>query len=269
MWIPDGNVNREDLIATCGDYLRLWSVSDEGGIKMISLLNSQKETAYCAPLTSFDWNEHDLSLIGTCSVDTTITIWNIETGTAQTQLIAHDQPVNDLSFAPSPDVFASAGADGSIRIFDLRALDRSTVLHEAPDGAALMRVAWNKLDQNYLAASLVDRAQAVVLDIRAAATPVSLLNGHSDSVNALAWAPHSPSHLLTVGEDARANIWDIWEPVPPSAASPASSGRPAPPVRQPPLTYRAQAAINNAAWGAADPEWLALATGKTLSVLLV
>ena len=38
-------------------------------------LNQNKE--YCAPLTSFDWNETDSSIIGTCSIDTTCTIWDI------------------------------------------------------------------------------------------------------------------------------------------------------------------------------------------------
>ena len=37
-------------------------------------------TEYCAPLTSFDWNETDPSIIGTCSIDTTCTIWDVEVG---------------------------------------------------------------------------------------------------------------------------------------------------------------------------------------------
>ena len=31
----------------------------------------------CAPLTSFDWNETDPSIVGTSSIDTTCTIWNV------------------------------------------------------------------------------------------------------------------------------------------------------------------------------------------------
>lgn len=34
---------------------------------------------FCAPLTSFDWNDTDPSLIVTCSIDTTCTIWDITT----------------------------------------------------------------------------------------------------------------------------------------------------------------------------------------------
>ena len=37
-----------------------------------------KNTEFCAPLTSFDWNENDPNIIGTSSIDTTCTIWDIE-----------------------------------------------------------------------------------------------------------------------------------------------------------------------------------------------
>lgn len=63
----------------------------------------------------------DTSLVVTSSIDTTCTIWNIETGQATTQLIAHDRDVYDVAFTHhSPDMFASVGADGTIRLFDLR-----------------------------------------------------------------------------------------------------------------------------------------------------
>ena len=39
-----------------------------------------KNTEYCAPLTSFDWNETDPKRLGTASIDTTCTIWDIEVG---------------------------------------------------------------------------------------------------------------------------------------------------------------------------------------------
>ena len=42
----------------------------------ISLQN--KNSDFCAPLTSFDWNEVDPNLLGTSSIDTTCTIWGLE-----------------------------------------------------------------------------------------------------------------------------------------------------------------------------------------------
>jgi hypothetical protein len=38
----------------------------------------------------------------------------------KTQLIAHDKEVYDIAFACGKDVFGTVGADGSLRMFDLR-----------------------------------------------------------------------------------------------------------------------------------------------------
>jgi WD repeat-containing protein 68 len=103
IWIPDSKGQLPDLLATSGDYLRIWKISESEG-KLESLLNNNKASDYCAPLTSFDWNEVDPNLLGTSSIDTTCTIWGLETnqaiarthnlqGQVKTQLIAHDKEV--------------------------------------------------------------------------------------------------------------------------------------------------------------------------------
>lgn len=54
----------------------------------------------------------------------------------KTQLIAHDKEVYDISFANGKDtnLFSTVGADGSLRLFDLRSLEHSTILYEAKGG---------------------------------------------------------------------------------------------------------------------------------------
>ena len=42
------------------------------------LFTQNKNSDFCAPLTSFDWNEVDPNLLGTSSIDTTCTIWGLE-----------------------------------------------------------------------------------------------------------------------------------------------------------------------------------------------
>lgn len=48
-----------------------------------------------------------------------------------TQLIAHDKEVYDIHFSKDKDIFASVGADGSVRQFDIRDLKHSSVLYES------------------------------------------------------------------------------------------------------------------------------------------
>lgn len=44
----------------------------------LSLISQNKNSEYCAPLTSFDWSDHDPKRVATSSIDTTCTIWDIE-----------------------------------------------------------------------------------------------------------------------------------------------------------------------------------------------
>lgn len=120
MWAPRALANTKDLLATTGDYLRIWSVGDAEEVTMVSYLNNNRGSDYCAPLTSFDWSSEEPSTIATCSIDTTCTIWDITTEKIRTQLIAHDKEVNDIAFSKSKHIFGTVGSDGSLRVFDLR-----------------------------------------------------------------------------------------------------------------------------------------------------
>jgi len=260
MWIPDQNGTRRDLLATTGDYLRLWSPSENKSVRLECLLNNNKNTEFCAPLTSFDWNETDPNIIGTSSIDTTCTIWDISKMQAKTQLIAHDKEVYDLAFAAGVHVFASVGADGSVRMFDLRSLEHSTIIYESTDGQGqtpvpLIRLAWNKQDPNYLATITMDSNKVVILDIRMPSLPTAKLEGHSQCVNALAWAPHSSCHICTAGDDNQALIWDL-------------SHMPKP-IEDPILAYYADAEVNQLQWSRSQPDWVAICFDKKLQILRV
>lgn len=190
----------------------------------------------------------------------------METQQAKIQLIAHDREVYDFAFASGVDVFASVGADGSVRLFDLRSLEHSQVLYESPDMAPLMRVCWNKMNPNYLATFKMESAEVIVLDIRYPPDPVATLvepspilsspaHPQNKNVNAIAWAPYSSYHLCSVGESGRAIIWNV----------PGNSSQ----VEEPILSYDANRPIDNIQWSVPAPNWIAVATGNTVSALRV
>ena len=70
-------------------------------------------------------------------------------------------------------MFASVGADGSVRMFDLRHLEHSTIIYEDPNHTPLLRLAWNKQDPNYLATVAMDAVEVIILDVRVPCTPVA------------------------------------------------------------------------------------------------
>lgn len=55
--------------------------------------------------------------------------------------------------------FSISGADGSVRMFDLRHLEHSTIIYEDPAHTPLLRLAWNKQDPNYLATVAMDACE--------------------------------------------------------------------------------------------------------------
>ena len=168
----------------------------------------------------------------------------------KTQLIAHDKEVYDIAFARGKDIFASVGADGSVRLFDLRTLEHSTIIYETSSLRPLLRLAWNKQDPNYLATVLADDPRTVVLDVRVPSIPVAELGAHQASVNSVAWAPHSSCHLCTCSDDCQALIWDL-------TALPK-------PVDDPILAYTADAEVNQLQWSTAHQEWVAIAYATTV-----
>lgn len=84
----------------------------------------------------------------------------------KTQLIAHDKEVYDISFSCAKDIFGTVSNDGSLRIFDLRSLEHSTIVYETSDLSPLLRLAWNKVDPNYIATIMVESNRTIILDVR-------------------------------------------------------------------------------------------------------
>ncbi|KAI8930052.1 WD40-repeat-containing domain protein [Entophlyctis helioformis] len=255
-----------------GGYIGTPAVEQRPIICRATLANVRRvgQQEYCAPLTSFDWNETDPSLCVTSSIDTTCTVWDVETQQAKTQLIAHDKEVFDVAFSKGVNVFASVGADGSVRMFDLRSLEHSTIIYETPAATpqgiasaatpghpSLLRLAWNKQDPSYLATFQQDTNAVLILDIRVPAIPVTELHGHASAVTAIGWAPHSSGHICTTGEDAQALVWDI------SQMSTLKH------IQDPLLAYTADSEINQMSWSKTSPEWIAISHGNSVQALKV
>jgi WD repeat-containing protein 68 len=277
MFMPDPTDIYPDLIATTGDYLRLWKIPDEKGNPTLEcVLNNNKSSEFCAPLTSFDWNEFDPTVVGTSSIDTTCTLWDLNTGQAKdktaardapviktsgevkTQLIAHDQEVYDIAFQPSSrDNFASVGADGSVRMFDLKSLDHSNIIYEDQSSTPLLRIAWNKQNNQQMAIIKMDSREVIILDIRQSLTPVETLKGHTASVNGVSWSPLSAYHLCTAADDYKALIWDKQ-----FEKQGGTAGEPI-------LSYEAKGAINQIHWSSVQSDWIGIAYDRTLEILRV
>ncbi|KAJ3568773.1 hypothetical protein NPX13_g6304 [Xylaria arbuscula] len=263
LWEPPSSQKQStDLLATSGDHLRLWSLPSDTQsahsnnitkapmgapitkLTPLALLSNSKTPDHTAPLTSLDWNTVSPSLIITSSIDTTCTIWDIPSLTAKTQLIAHDKEVYDVRFcANSVDVFVSCGQDGSVRMFDLRSLEHSTIIYEPTakddrdanggrisptlaqqtmtNAPPLLRLATSPHDQHLLATFAQDSNIVRILDVRQPGQALLELRGHGGSVNSVEWSPGRRGLLATGGDDCQVLLWDLMNT---PMTSPSSNG---------------------------------------------
>ena len=251
-----------DLLASSADYLRLWSVSggeDGGGQPSLRhLFSTNKGAEFCAPLSAIDWNRVQPSLIASSSVDTTCSIWDVEALACKTQLIAHDVEVFDISWAPNPFQFATCSSDGSVRLFDTRVLEHSTVQYESQVNNPILRVMWNRADPNYLAVITMDSPNVAILDIRILMFAVAELRGHSEPVNALCWNPNADQFLCSGAEDSKALIWDVTQKEGESRE-----------ISSPLLTYQAQGEVAGIDWSLAKQDWIGITFQNKAQLLRV
>ncbi|KAJ4705312.1 putative WD-repeat protein [Melia azedarach] len=253
MFFPAEETLNPDLLATSGDYLRLWEIHDDH-IELKSLFNSNKSSEFNSAITSFDWADFDTGRVATCSVDTTCIIWDIEREILDTQMVAHDKEVYDISWGGF-NVFASVSGDGSVRVFDLRDKERSTIIYENPvQDCPLLRLEWNRADPRFMATVGMDSNKVVVLDIRFPTNPVMELSKHKGSVNGISWAPNIGRQLCSVGDDSSALIWDV-----------VNGGGDV----EPQMWYGSMAEINVVRWSPVELDWIAIAFLNKLQLLKV
>ncbi|ESU13794.1 hypothetical protein FGSG_07525 [Fusarium graminearum PH-1] len=302
LWEPPSSQKQStDLLATSGDHLRLWSLPSENPstpsgtigrrdnvttkLTPLALLSNSKTPDHTAPLTSLDWNTVSPSLIITSSIDTTCTIWDIPSLTAKTQLIAHDKEVYDVRFcAKSVDVFVSCGQDGSVRMFDLRSLEHSTIIYEPtgkeerdPNGGRvsptlaqqtmsnpppLLRLATSPHDTHLLATFAQDSNAIRILDVRQPGQALLELRGHAGNINSIEWSPHRRGMLASGGDDCQVLLWDIYNSGQPINGAPQQDN-----PRSPVASWQCDYEIGNLGWVPQLPnseygEWLGIGAGR-------
>ena len=250
LWCP--NKLKNSQLAFSSDCIEIYDYSEEKKVLIPKAKLNNKKSKYNGPLTSFDWNTANDSLLGTASVDTTCTIWDLNKLSIKTQLIAHDKEVFDIQFGKEENIFISGGADGSVRLFDLRNLDHSTIIYETKESSAINKLAWNLQTPNLIAALSLDKNVIYIFDSRMNCN-VSLdeLKLHSEPVTGCVWAPDTPTQLCSVSEDCSVIISNVD-----NEQSQNTN-----------VSYMANYPINNVDWCKSFPEWIGITFRDSVQLL--
>lgn len=165
-----------------------------------------------------------------------------------------------MQWSPAePTVFASASADGSVRVWDCRAAPKRGAMLCRPRAheSDVNVLSWNRL-VGYMLASGGDDGALRVWDLRTfaggngggggdaatatttttSAEPVAHFAFHRAPVTSVEWSPYEGSMLATAGADDQVAVWDLALERDPeeeaAAAAAAGAGAAAPPPDLPP-----------------------------------
>lgn len=112
----------------------------------------------------------------------------------------------------SEHVLATAGRDGAVRVWDVRAGDRAVGGYKGASGAPVLSLA---VGAGVVAAGtelVGSKVCVTVWDVRSAGVKVQYTESHNDDITTLAFHPTVPYLLLSGGTDALVSIYDLRMP---------------------------------------------------------
>lgn len=152
------------------------------------------------PITSFDFNLNNCTDVIQSCIDTTCSVYDLSKQKIKSQLIAHDDLVLDVKYLNNNNVkknaelFMTSGKDGSLRLFDLRVLDHSSILYEDSNKSPLTNIEINPLDSNKILCFSTSN-QITFIDLRYEKSPIKQYNLNSHITSCL-WMDNGLDFLV-------------------------------------------------------------------------
>lgn len=149
------------------------------------------------------WASTDGSRIASASLDTSVQVWNAQTG-QQYFSYNHSKAVNDVKASPDKTRIASAGEDSIVQVYDVTNGTRILTYRNHSD--AVNTVEWSPNGRYIVSAS---RDKTVQVWDAATGTPVSTYTGHTAEVWAAGWSPDG-NNIISVSADGTAQVWNAF-----------------------------------------------------------
>lgn len=141
--------------------------------------------------------------------------------TDTTPFTGHSSSVEELQWSPSEkNVFASASADGTVKIWDARSKSKKPAVSVQVSNTDVNVLSWSRLTSHLLATGAED-GQWAVWDLRqwkpssqgsnvsTTQTPVASFNFHKEQITSVEWHPTDDSIVAVAAGDNTISLWDL------------------------------------------------------------
>ncbi|KAB8238710.1 WD40-repeat-containing domain protein [Aspergillus alliaceus] len=145
----------------------------------------------------------DGSTLASGSADTTIKVWDVNTGKELQTLTGHSNMVMSVAFSPDGSILASGSADTTLELWDVKAGKKLQTLVGHSD--QVISVAFSP-DGSTLASGSADTT-LILWDVKAG-KELQKLAGHLNKVTAVAFSPNG-STLASGADDRTIRLWDV------------------------------------------------------------
>eukprot|EP00730_Choanoeca_flexa_P015324 TRINITY_DN7015_c0_g1_i1.p1 TRINITY_DN7015_c0_g1~~TRINITY_DN7015_c0_g1_i1.p1 ORF type:complete len:516 (+),score=141.81 TRINITY_DN7015_c0_g1_i1:126-1550(+) len=157
------------------------------------------------------WNREQPNLLASCSADTTVRLWDLDTGSSLRAYTHHSKTVESVAWnSEIPSVLLTADHAGVCAVFDTRAPDELATWNFGGEGGkiAIESMLWHPQQAACFLAGSAD-GNVYCCDSRNPGDVVFTLSAHDGGVSAMAMSSHVSGLLVTGSADQKLKIWDI------------------------------------------------------------
>lgn len=133
--------------------------------------------------------------------------------------LGHTSSVEELQWSPSePTVFASASADGTIKIWDLRSKAHKPALSVKASSTDINVLSWSRKTEHLLASG-DENGRFAVWDLRQwkpqpggadlKPSPIASFDFHQEQITSVEWHPTDDSIVAVCAGDNTLTLWDL------------------------------------------------------------